>query len=171
MSGIPSPRAAPPAIYAVLAALFGLFAQGLTETSQAAPRKARLRNAAAAKAQQQCLAMAMYWEARGEGPGGMTAVGWTVLNRTRSGRFPTTPCEVVHQGGQQWPCEFEFWCDGRSDRPRESNSWQSAMSIAAQLLHHPPADPTRGALYFHGGGVRMPHHVRTRRIGGHVFYR
>jgi len=172
MSGVRSPRAAPPAICAMLAALFGLFAQGFSETSQARPRRAALRHhAALAHAQQQCLAMAMYWEARGEGPGGMTAVGWTVLNRMRSGRFPTTPCAVVHQGKETWPCEFEFWCDGRDDTPREYDSWQSAMNIAAQLLHDPPPDPTRGALYFHGGGVRMPHHARTRKIGGHVFYR
>ena len=165
------PRAVPPAIYAMFAALFGLFAQGFSETSQASPRKAALRSAASADAQQQCLAMAMYWEARGEGPGGMTAVGWTVLNRMRSGQFPTTPCAVVHQGKQTWPCEFEFWCDGRDDTPRESNSWQASMTLAAQLLHDPPRDPTRGALYFHGGGIRMPHHARTRKIGGHVFYR
>src|SRR6185312_11527514 len=103
-------RVAPPSICTMLAALFGLFAQGFAETSQAASRRERLRKAASADAQQQCLAMAMYWEARGEGTRGMTAVGWTVLNRMKSGRFPATPCAVVHQGKQTWPCEFEFWC-------------------------------------------------------------
>ncbi len=171
MSGATLPRTAPSAICAMLAALFGLIAQGFAETSQAARRKASSRTATSANAQQECLAMAMYWEARGEGLGGMTAVGWTVLNRMRSGQFPTTPCGVVHQGKQTWPCEFEFWCDGRDDTPRESGSWHSAMTLAAQLLHDPPPDPTRGALYFHGGGIRMPHHARTRKIGGHVFYR
>ena len=171
MSRVLPPRAGPSAICVTLAALFALFAQGLAETSAAASRKERSRRTASSNAEQQCLAMAMYWEARGEGLLGMTAVGWTVLNRMRSGRFPATPCGVVHQGSQQWPCEFEFWCDGRNDRPREANSWHSAMTLSAQLLHDPPPDPTRGALYFHSGGLRMPHHVRTRRIGGHVFYK
>ena len=167
----PSARSTPSAICAILAALFGLLAQAVTETSQAASRRERSRRAAAAEAQQQCLAMAMYWEARGEGQRGMTAVGWTVLNRMKSGRFPTTPCGVVHQGEQTWPCEFEFWCDGRNDKPREAESWRAAMTLAAQLLRDPPPDPTRGALYFHSGGLRMPDHIRTRRIGGHVFYK
>ena len=170
MSAVPSPRAGPSAI-AMLGVLFGLLAQGLTEPSQAASRRERSRRAASVETQQQCLAMAMYWEARGEGLRGMTAVGWTVLNRMRSGRFPTTPCAVVHQGKETWPCEFEFWCDGRADKPREANSWQAAMTLAAQLLRDPPPDPTRGALYFHSGGIRMPDHTRTRKIGGHVFYR
>src|SRR5512138_3416893 len=83
MSRVATPRPAPSAICALLAALFGLFAQGLTETSQAASRREPSRGAASANAEQQCLAMAMYWEARGEGLLGMTAVGWTVLNRMR----------------------------------------------------------------------------------------
>src|SRR5262249_162042 len=133
MSRSSSPRPASSVICALLAALFVLFAQCLTETSQAASRRERSRRAPAANAEQQCLAMALYWEARGEGTLGMTAVGWTVLNRMHSGQFPTTACGVVHQGGQQWPCEFEFWCDGRNDKPREADSWQQAMTLAAQL--------------------------------------
>src|SRR5689334_19549364 len=129
MAGVRSARATSSAICTMLAALVGLLAQGFTETSQATSRRERSRKAASANAEQQCLAMAMYWEARGEGTLGMTAVGWTVLNRMKSGRFPTTPCGVVHQGKQTWPCEFEFWCDGRDDRPREAGSWQSAMTL------------------------------------------
>ena len=117
---------------------------GASSVTKSIVTKGSVGERSVTKAQQRCLAMAMYWEARGEGPGGMTAVGWTVLNRVRSGRFPTSPCAVVHQGGERWPCEFEFWCDGKSDRPREADSWQSAMTIAAQLLHDPPA--TRHAV-------------------------
>lgn len=122
--------------------------------------------------QQRCLALAMYWEARGEGLEGIIAVGWTVLNRVRSRHFPDTPCAVVYQGGEQAPCQFSWWCDGRSDRPRERRSWQAALVIAAHLLVRPPKDPTRGALYFHSTSVEPGwKHVRTARIGRHVFYR
>ena len=73
-----------------------------------------------------CLALALYWEARGENKRGMIAVGWTILNRTRSSHFPGTPCAVIYQGGEQRPCQFSWWCDGKSDRPRDKRSWTRA---------------------------------------------
>lgn len=124
--------------------------------------------------EQECLALAMYWEARGEGEAGMAAVGWTILNRVASPAFPSTACAVVYDGGETPPCQFSWYCDGRSDRPRVWSSWQSAMRVAAGLLTQPPDDPTSGALYFHSTQVRSAWHrglARTARIGGHVFYR
>ncbi len=147
---------------AAFAALLAVYAQGFACGAEAA----------SASVERQCLAQAMYWEARGEGRRGMIAVGWTVLNRMRSPRFPATPCGVVHEGGERPPCQFSYWCDGKSDRPRDLRSWQEALGIAAKLLRHPPRDPTHGALYFHGPGVRTPRHrVRTAHIGRQVFYR
>jgi len=124
------------------------------------------------KEQQHCMALNMYWEARGEGTDGMIAVGWTVLNRMRSRRFPSTPCDVVYQGGQRRGCEFSWWCDGRSDRPRDARSWRLAQHLAEQVLMAPPRDPTGGALYYHATSVRpgWPHALTTR-IGQHLFYR
>ena len=128
--------------------------------------------AASLSAEQQCLALNIYWEARGEAREGMIAVGWVVLNRVRSKQFPATPCAVVLQGGERPPCEFSWWCDGRSDRPREQRSWQRAQIVAADLLVNPPPDPTRGALFYHNTTIRPPwNRVRTVRIGNHVFYR
>lgn len=131
-------------------------------------------DAASLRSEQQCLALALYWEARGEGRKGMIAVGWTVLNRVRSRDFPSTPCNVVHQGGERPPCQFSWWCDGRSDRPRERYSWQQALLIAGELLLDPPPDPTGGSLYYHSTHVypRWSRSLtRTARIGSHVFYR
>jgi spore germination cell wall hydrolase CwlJ-like protein len=129
-------------------------------------------SAASLQEEHQCLALTLYFEARGEGRAGMVAVGWTVLNRVQAQDFPGTPCEVVRQGGETPPCQFSWWCDGRSDRPRERRSWQSAQLIAAELLRDPPGDPTAGALYFHHTGVRAPwQRERTVTIGRHVFYR
>lgn len=122
--------------------------------------------------EQQCLALTLYFEARGEGRDGMVAVGWIVLNRIRTPGFPGTPCAVIRQGGETPPCQFSWWCDGKSDRPREARSWQSAQLIAAELLRDPPPDPTAGALYFHHSGARAPwKRERTVEIGRHVFYR
>ena len=129
-------------------------------------------NAASMSEEQHCLALSIYWEARGEGRHGMIAVGWTVLNRVRSRLFPATPCEVVRQGGERPPCQFSWWCDGKSDRPRDRDSWQSALRISAELLVKPPRDPTAGSLFYHSTAIRSPwNRVRTTRIGRHVFYR
>ncbi len=122
----------------------------------------------------QCLALAMYWEARGEGRLGMEAVGSVVLNRVRNPKFPRSVCDVVFQGGESPPCQFSWWCDGKSDRPRDAVQWRQAIRSAEKLLSRPHSDPTQGALYFHSTTVHSPWHRRqkpTVRIGGHVFYR
>ena len=151
-----------PAICAASVAGLALLAQFDTDVAEASWFKE----------QQHCMALNLYWEARGEGSDGMIAVGWTVLNRMRSRRFPATPCDVVHQGGQRRGCEFSWWCDGRSDRPRDAPSWRLALQLAERVLMAPPPDPTGGALYYHSTSVRPGwKHARTTRIGEHVFYR
>ena len=151
-----------PAVRAVAAAGFGLLALFHADAAETSWFKE----------QQQCMALNMYWEARGEGTDGMIAVGWTVLNRMRSGRFPTTPCEVVYQGGTRRGCEFSWWCDGRGDRPRDARSWRLALLLAERMLMSPPRDPTGGSLYYHSTSVQPGwSHDRTTRIGRHVFYR
>jgi N-acetylmuramoyl-L-alanine amidase len=121
-----------------------------------------------------CLALALYWEARGESRRGMVAVGWTILNRTQSQHFPATPCGVIYQGGERPPCQFSWWCDGKSDRPRDRGSWVQARVIAAELLVDPPPDPTGRALFYHSTRIGVPwtrRRIRTARIGNHIFYR
>lgn len=118
-----------------------------------------------------CLAMAMYHEARGEGERAMLAVGHVVLNRAEARRFPADICEVVRQGGERPPCQFSWWCDGRSDRPRETKQWAVALGLADRLLAGTTEDPTGGATYFYGG--KPPYWAdvfeETATIGGHVF--
>ena len=125
----------------------------------------------------QCLALTLYWEARSEGRQGMIAVGWVVLNRVQHDKFPDTVCAVVKQGGETPPCAWSWWCDGRSDRPRNPKAWELAQTLARRLLHHPPRDPdpTQGALWFHHVSIKKPQWAqvsqRTVRIGKHIFYR
>jgi len=45
-----------------------------------APLYANAAEARSLEAEHQCLALALYWEARGEARRGMVAVGWTILN-------------------------------------------------------------------------------------------
>ncbi|NKB99594.1 MAG: hypothetical protein GKR90_14010 [Pseudomonadales bacterium] len=121
--------------------------------------------------EQQCLALAIYWEARGEGAAGMYAVGSVVVNRVSDERFPDTVCRVVKQGGESPPCQFSWWCDGKSDRPTDIASWKQAMEIADKLLHSRRYTRTRGALYFHSTAVQPRWRLkRVAKIGNHIFY-
>lgn len=121
---------------------------------------------------QHCVALAMYWEARGEGRQGMAAVGAVIDNRVKSSAFPNDHCSVVYQGGETPPCQFSWWCDGKSDRPASQSQWALALGTAEDLLAGRINDPTNGALFFHSTTIRRPwDRTQTARIGGHVFYR
>jgi spore germination cell wall hydrolase CwlJ-like protein len=102
----------------------------------------------------------------------MQAVGAVVLNRVADPRFPNTVCGVVYQGGEKPPCQFSWWCDGRSDRPTQRKAWDSSLALASQLLTRALQDPTHGALFFSGKSIRQPkQRIRTAQIGNHAFYR
>jgi len=121
---------------------------------------------------QHCTALAMYWEARGEGRKGMLAVGSVVLNRVEDHRFPDSACDVVYQGGETPPCQFSWWCDGKSDRPTDATLWSASLELAGELLTARLEDPTHGALFFHNRSIKPPwRRMRTTEIGNHVFYR
>lgn len=122
-----------------------------------------------------CLALNIYFEARGEGTAGQQAVGHVVMNRVASRRFPSTVCDVVRQGGakRRFRCQFSWWCDGRADVPGDQVSWQRSLQIAADVLNGHCKDPTRGALWYHADFVNPPWRksfIRTAKIGQHIFY-
>ncbi len=122
--------------------------------------------------EQKCLAQALYWEARGESTKGMRAVGAVILNRVKDSRFPNSVCGVVRQGGETPPCQFSWWCDGKSDRPKNGKSWRKALNIADDMLHARRYDTIKGALFYHNTSVRPRwKYRRVGRIGNHVFYR
>ena len=121
---------------------------------------------------QQCLALALYWEARGEGQEGMRAVTSVVLNRVEDERFPDTVCDVVYEGGEYGRCQFSWWCDGKSDDPTNQTTWSEVDSLAHTFLARRPPDPTDGALFYHATSIENPWRRQlTAQIGNHIFYR
>jgi len=122
-----------------------------------------------------CLALTIYYEARGEPEAGQLAVGHVVMNRTRNANFPSSVCDVVQEGGERRNlCQFSWWCDGLSDRPKDRAALYRSLSIAEQIYLGCRADPTRGALWFHTTGVKpswSKKFGRAQRIGDHLFYR
>lgn len=121
----------------------------------------------------ECLAKAIYFEARGEDITGQIAVAEVILNRTESPLYPRTICRVVHQGGAGG-CQFSFTCDGHSDAIRERSAFQIAGKIARLMLDGQPRTLTGGATHFHTVNVRpgwSRQFPRTAAIGTHYFYR
>ncbi|MBT2188596.1 cell wall hydrolase [Sphingobium nicotianae] len=119
-------------------------------------------------AEANCLASAIYYEARSESLSGQLAVAHVVIQRARSGRFPSSLCGVVTQPGQ-----FSFVRSGHLPAaPVNSGQWKTATAIARIAQQGSWQNPVKGALYFHAANV-APGWAKERvtRIGGHVFYR
>lgn len=122
-----------------------------------------------------CLALNIYFEARSEPLDGKLAVGHVVLNRAADKRYPNKICEVVKQGGEKRrnKCQFSWWCDGRSDRPRDLQAWKESRVIARVVFWGYSVDPTGGALWYHADYVRPIWRLKLERgpqIGRHQFY-
>ena len=122
-----------------------------------------------------CLALNIYFEARSEPEAGKLAVGHVVMNRVSSKRFPSTVCNVVRQGGElrRYRCQFSWWCDGRSDTPRNKIEWQRSSEIALAVYWGRTEDPTAGALWYHADYVKPSWRKdfdRGPKIGRHIFY-
>ena len=115
-----------------------------------------------------CLAGAIYFEAKSESLTGQLAVGRVIVARSKSGRFPNSYCGVVYQ-----PSQFSFVRGAAMPGiARTSRQWKIAVAIA-QIAHSGTwRSPVEGALYFHAAYVSPGWHLkRVGRIENHVFYR
>jgi len=126
-------------------------------------------------AQWECLAEALYFEARGESLKGQFAVGEVILNRVDSSAYPNSVCGVVNQGtGRLHACQFSYTCDGRAEAINERAAWEEVGKVARLLLDGAPRDLTAGATHYHTRNVnpswarRFP---QTAAIDSHLFYR
>ena len=149
--------------------------------------------------QAHCLALNVYYEARGSNLADMYAVSDVVLNRVRDSRYPNTICDVVYQGPtrESWKtkqdpdlpdeerkynpirnmCQFSWYCDGKNDIPKDETGWATAQMVAGSILFaNKHRGITEGATHYHATYVkpdwrndRGMQHVG--RIGSHIFYR
>jgi N-acetylmuramoyl-L-alanine amidase len=116
----------------------------------------------------ECLAGAVYFEAKSESLAGQLAVGRVIVARTASGRFPASYCGVVLQHSQ-----FSFVHGGAIPGiDRSSRYWQQAVKIALIADRGAWKSPAEGALFFHAARVGpVAGKTRVARIDNHVFYR
>lgn len=121
-----------------------------------------------------CLAQAVYYEARGETPAGQAAVAQVVLNRVRHPAFPKSICAVVFQGAQRGRgCQFSFACDGSTRGPRETGAWERAKRVASRAFDGQVMAGVGNATHFHVTSVQpgWTNLMRVAQVGAHVFYR
>lgn len=122
-------------------------------------------------AQIKCLALNVYFEARGESKIGQKAVAWVTLNRVKSGDYADNICDVVWDKNQ-----FSWTDDGKSDKPKDMDAYAEAMVIAYDVLteYGHSDDPTEGSVMFHSTAVKpnwKNDYERVMRIDNHIFYK
>jgi len=133
-----------------------------------------------AESEKQCLAQAIYHEARGESREGQLAVANVIINRAFSKKYPSSICGVVYQNADKgrYKCQFTFACDGRPDEARERAAWKRSLKMAEDAFYEyqkgaRPGVVPDSVLYYHTTAV-APRWSRTFRrvaaIGSHVFY-
>ena len=127
---------------------------------------------AALNEQEECIAIAVYHEARGEPLDGQLAVAEVIMNRAASGRYPASWCQVVKQ---PWQFSFVHPRTGRIPAVnRASASWAYAQAITRIAVgNHADALPG-DVLWYHADyvapswGRRL---AKVEKIGAHIFYR
>jgi spore germination cell wall hydrolase CwlJ-like protein len=117
-----------------------------------------------------CLATAVYFEARGESVEGQLAVARVVMNRAASGRYPPDWCSVVRQ-----PAQFSFvrhgqfpWID------TASAAWAKAQAIARLAVANVVPSVGSDVLWYHADYVAPSWGQRlsvVEKIGAHIFYK
>src|SRR5438270_1833536 len=120
--------------------------------------------------QTNCLATAVYFEARGESLEGQLAVAHVVMNRAASGRYPPDWCSVVKQHAQ-----FSFVRHGEFPyADTNSAAWQKAEAVAQLAAANVVPSVSNDVLWYHANYV-APTWRRSlqevQQIGAHIFYR
>jgi hypothetical protein len=124
----------------------------------------------------QCLAEAVFYEARSESEEGQRAVAQVVLNRVRHPSYPSSVCGVVYQGPMRpgGGCQFTFTCDGSLSYTPAGFGWARARRIAADALAGKVYAPVGHATHYHTHQVLPSWAYRLAKvavIGAHNFYR
>ena len=120
--------------------------------------------------QTNCLATAVYFEARGESAEGQLAVARVVMNRAASGRYPPDWCSVVKQHAQ-----FSFVRHGEFPSvDTDSYAWQKAEAVAQLAVANVVPSLSNDVLWYHANYVAPTWRrslVEVQQIGAHIFYR
>ena len=121
-----------------------------------------------------CLALNIYFEARNQPIQGQVAVAEVTLNRVASSRYPNSVCEVVFQSSKKG-CAFSWWCDGKSDKPKDQHAFTTSKIISKLAIEQGEYISVVGqsATHYHHESI-SPYWSKgfevIEQIGAHVFY-
>ena len=123
-----------------------------------------------------CMAVAIYFEARGESYRGQIAVGQVVMNRVAHRLYPDTICNVVFQNQHMRnACQFSFACDGVPETITEPGPWAQAREIATGIINGTLyLAEVANATHYHATYVYpdwAPRLKKVTKIDHHIFYR
>jgi len=136
----------------------------------------------------ECLALNIYHEARGSSFVDQASVADVTLNRVESTAYPNTVCGVIYQAqlsqwhldrGREVPvrnkCQFSWYCDGKSDKPKDVDAYTKAIYLAYNMLTHGDyRGITEGSTHYHAHYVSPSwarRFVFVSRIGDHFYYK
>ncbi len=129
-------------------------------------------NAAATPLDEQanCIAVAIYHEARGESVEGQLAVARVIMNRAASGKYPPSWCGTVKQ-----PWQFSFVRNYQFPyTDQDCDAWRKAVAITRLAIGDAIPSLDTDVLWYHADyvapswGRRL---TRVNKIGTHIFYR
>jgi N-acetylmuramoyl-L-alanine amidase len=126
----------------------------------------------------ECLALNVYFEARGEPEPGRYAVAEVTMNRVASSRYPDTVCGVVYEKNwdalrKRYVSAFS-WTEFESQPEPSGKQWDRARKIAEQVYFGRSKPKLAGATHYHAKYIRPSwarHQIPVARIGNHVFYK
>jgi hypothetical protein len=119
-----------------------------------------------------CIAVAVYHEARGESLEGQLAVAKVIMNRAASGQYPGSWCGVVKQ-----PWQFSFVNPRTGYMPsvdQASDAWRKALGVTRLAVANAVPSVSNDCLWYHADyvapswGRRL---TKVQKIGAHIFYR
>lgn len=130
-----------------------------------------------------CLVLNSYYEARNQDEEAIMGVVMVTLNRLKDRRYPNNVCDVIKQSKTDYrgriilnQCQFSWYCDGKSDNPKDSIAYMRVQDITerALLLWNSNKDITYGATHYHAKYVDPDWSYSLNKvtsIGDHVFYK
>ena len=112
-----------------------------------------------------CLAYAMYREARGQKDEVLIGVGYLIKNRAHHQDFPSSFCGVTHQKTKVKVkkrhvtlCQFSWYCNAsRASTPKEKERYQQIRHLALQVHLSLVKNPIGNHLYFHNATSKWLH--------------
>mgnify|MGYP007083425989 CR=1 FL=1 len=120
--------------------------------------------------QLECMARAVYSEARGEPVMGQAAVAWGIKHRMDSKDFPNQACDIIYD--ERFAVQFPHIKDVQIDE--NSAAWESAVEVSALVWAGFVDDPIDGRRFWYNpkkaAKPRWLKMGQVKKIGNHVFY-